>query len=343
MRIYIARSGDTLSSVAARFHTDAETLWRLNGLKDPSRTAPGMALLLPSQDWPEHTTELFAFTSPDISEKLLSDALPSLSYLSTYSCRVSGNGNIHALCDGALTEKAVDSGVMPVMTLTNTDENGSFSPDAMHDLLQSSDAQSLFFENLFLLLALRHYRAVNFDFERVYSFDAEAYKGFLITAAAALHARGYFLFTTPERTDEGGAEGLFSAAVDLRIHGQCADRVLLLPAEDPEALIHRALYSVPSGKLLLGFDNGRNELSDDTAMELAAVSGACVHYDSGSSLSHFTAGGRSVYFHDARGLKSQLELVKRYKLAGMAVLCLNRPFSQCFNALKADVNIEKFM
>lgn len=343
MRIYIARSGDTLLSAASRFHCDAETLRLFNGLKDPTRIAPGMALLLPDTVKAEHTAELFAFAAPDIPDKLLTDALPALSYLSTYSCRVSAGGTIRALSDGVVIEKAIDSAVMPVLTLTNTDEGGSFSSEAVHELLHDDAAQKNFYNNLFSLLALRRYRAVNIDFECICSFDREVYSNFLISTAAALHTRGYFIFTTPDSADYDGSDGLYSAAADFKIHGQCADRVILPPRADSEALIRRALGGIPSRRLLLGFDNAVDGISANVASELAAVSGACVRFDSERGLAHFTSGSRTVCYNDARSMRSRLELVRKYKLAGLALLSLESPFTQGINAFLSDCIPEKFM
>ncbi len=45
--VYVVRSGDTLSELAARFHTDVATLARLNGIRDPDLIHVGDRLRLP--------------------------------------------------------------------------------------------------------------------------------------------------------------------------------------------------------------------------------------------------------------------------------------------------------
>lgn len=46
-RTYTIKSGDTLSSIAARFHTTAQILEQLNGIKSPFVIHPGEVLKLP--------------------------------------------------------------------------------------------------------------------------------------------------------------------------------------------------------------------------------------------------------------------------------------------------------
>jgi putative chitinase len=41
------RSGDTLSAIAARFHTTVGAIERLNGITDPTRLRIGQLLMIP--------------------------------------------------------------------------------------------------------------------------------------------------------------------------------------------------------------------------------------------------------------------------------------------------------
>ncbi len=57
--VYQVQSGDTLSSIAEKFHTTAQALAAYNKLEDPNLLYPGMILRIPPEDYvvPEDGTE----------------------------------------------------------------------------------------------------------------------------------------------------------------------------------------------------------------------------------------------------------------------------------------------
>jgi spore germination protein len=146
-------------------------------------------------------------------------------------------------------------------------------------------------------------------------------------------------------------DGPEQAGHDLRVHGELADRVVVMayersgssgapapvaPLPEVREAVRCALSEIPRGKLLLGVplfgydwclpseSNGRaRRLGLDEARELAESRGAAIEYDSLRESAHFRYSdddGREhvVWFEDERSLLAKFDLVRAWGLRGVS-------------------------
>lgn len=75
--VYQVQPGDTLASIAEKFHTTVEALIAYNKIENPDILQAGMILRIPPADYvvPETTTEETTFTEPTAETELFSEVI----------------------------------------------------------------------------------------------------------------------------------------------------------------------------------------------------------------------------------------------------------------------------
>ena len=355
MIVYVSRRGDTLLSVARRFHLPPEELARYNALTDPTRLVPGLALAIPAPSG-EGRREIVVAACADAALFPLSagEAMRYATFLCSLSCRMTGEGLLLPPADGELVRAARADGAAPLLCVTNLAGNGAFSADLAHRVLTDGCVQDIFFAQLLSVLETRGYCGAYLYLMYLYPFDRERLGAFLRRAAALLHERGFFLLSAaPPR--ESGAVG---EAHDYALHAECADWVVLTTydwgnaAGEPQPVsplgavrrvLDRAVEQIPREKILLGVSNhacswtlpwrpGQEAslMSNTAAVNLAVSAGAAVHFDEDAAASRFRyrddAGVlHELWFEDLRSFLSRFALVREYGLGGMSLWTVNAP------------------
>ena len=69
MKIYIARRGDSLYSIAKANASSVQELAAINELSDPARLSIGQAIVIPDGARPTAETEVNGYAYPNISER----------------------------------------------------------------------------------------------------------------------------------------------------------------------------------------------------------------------------------------------------------------------------------
>lgn len=369
MLIYIARTNDTLWGIARRYGSTVEYLAYINQLADPSRLVPGMTIIIPLQNPPARTdAEMNAYVYPNVSSAALDAALPSLTYLSPFSCTFDISGEITPINTARLVSAAKAAGVQPLLVLTNIDAKSSFSGVLGHGVLTQEPAQSTLIENLKSLLQSGGYAGVNIDFEYLYSFDRDSYSQFIRRLVSELHPLGYSVTVALAPKTSAGQQGLLYAAHDYAAQGSAADRVILMtyewgytygppmavsPVDRIRQVLDYAVTVMPAGKLLLGFSNyGYNwtlpwkqgdraaAISNTAASSLAVSTGSPIMFDDAAQAPYFSytdAAGKAhvVWFEDARSINARLDLVREYGLAGISLWTADRLYRPIYELYQA--------
>ena len=377
MDVYIVRPGDTLYALARRYSTTAERLARLNQLDDPGRLLPNQALLVPGGTAVDRQEILVnAYAYPEISDAVLAETLPGISFLCPFSRRVTPGGALAPLDDARIVSAAPAQGVAPFLTVTNLSESGGFSSDLAHAVFTDQQVQDTTVASILDTLSQGRWAGVNLNFEYVYPFDRESYNQFLRRLSELLHARGWYLSTAIAPKESAGQEGLLYSAHDYAAHGRWADWVVLMTYEwgytysAPQAVspvnrIRRVLdYAVtqmPTGSILMGFSNygyrwrlpwrqgdAATVISNAAAINLAVSVGAELRYDELAQAPWFTYADSSgqryvVWFEDARSVRARLSLVKEYALAGFSWWTINRLFRAGLQLSAADFDVLKIL
>ena len=232
MEIYIVRPGDSLWSIASRYGTSARQLANLNQLNDPSRIVPKLAILVPSaNETYRPAIEVNGYAYPNISQSVLQETLPYLSYLCPFSYHMTAAGELIPIPDSAMVEAARANSVAPLLTITNLGESGGFSGDIAHAVFTDQQVQDRIFENMLAVLRQKPYYGVNFNIEYVYPYDRDSYSQFLRRASETLHAMGYSVSTAIAPKESDTQEGILYTAHDYAAHGEYADRVIIMTYE----------------------------------------------------------------------------------------------------------------
>ena len=376
MRIYIARRGDSLYSIARANGVTVRTLAELNELSDPARLSVGQAIVIPDMSRPVSETEVNGYAYPNISAEQLGAVLPQLTYLCPFSWQIDETGGITPVDDEGMISAAWENGCAPLLTLTNLGVNGGFSSGIAHSIFTDAAAQDTLVRNTLSVLESRGYYGVNLNIEYVQPYDREGYNAFLKRMSETLHASGYMLSSAVAPKSADDQHGVLYTAHDYAAHGQYCDRVVIMtyewgytysapraisPVNEMRRVIAYAVTKMPPSKLLLGFSNygydwtlpwkqgqAARVISNAAAVNLAASVYAQIKFDETAQAPFFNytdpAGARhEVWFEDARSVRARLALMREYGLAGISIWTVNMRNRAGLSVLESEFSTEKIV
>ncbi len=376
MKIFVVKRGDTLYSIAKKFGVTTERLSYINALSDPNRLTVGQTLVIPGDSSPQGEIEVNGYAYPNISDAVLNEALPYMTFLCPFSWQMDASGGITPIDDKRMISRAYETATAPMLTLTNISPSGGFSSDIAHAIFTDEAVQATLIENILAALRSRGYYGVNLNIEYVYPFDREGYNAFLRRLSETLHPKGYYLSSAiaPKTSDE--QYGLLYTAHDYEAHGKYCDRVIIMtyewgytysapqavsPVNRIRSVLDYAVTKIPSGKILLGFSNyGYNwtlpwqqgkaaaVISNTAAANLAAANFAQIRFDEKAQAPFFNytdpSGVRhEVWFEDARSVRARLALVSEYGLAGISYWTINYANRAGFAVLESMYGTQKII
>ena len=150
-------------------------LWQNNPqLGGTDRIQPGQMLVL-SYGNKLGRFAVNGYAYPSIDLRVLRRTLPYLTYLSVFSVGFDNAGRILPFSAELLVRMARQYQVKPLLVLTTLGEDGQFSGERAHLLLNTPTARAALIENLAQVLAMQGFAGVDIDFEYVPPEDADAY------------------------------------------------------------------------------------------------------------------------------------------------------------------------
>ena len=286
-KTYIVRRGDTLGSIAAQNGTTVMHLWQNNPqLGGTDRIQPGQMLVL-SYGNKLGRFAVNGYAYPSIDLRVLRRTLPYLTYLSVFSVGFDNAGRILPFSAELLVRMARQYQVKPLLVLTTLGEDGQFSGERAHRLLNTPTARAALIENLAQVLAMQGFAGVDIDFEYVPPEDADAYAAFVRSVRERLSPAGYTVFAALAPKTSAAQQGLLYEAHDYAALGSAADRALLMtyewgytlsapmavaPINKVAQVVRFAVSQVPPDKLFMGIPNYGYDCRDSRA---PAVWAAC--------------------------------------------------------------------
>ena len=376
MRIFVVSKGDSLYSIARKFGVSPTELSYINALSDPNRLTIGQTLVIPGGASPQGQIEVNGYAYPNISDTVLSEALPYMTFLCPFSWHIDAAGGITPIDDKRMISRAYETATAPMLTLTNIGTSGGFSSDIAHAIFTDDAVQATLIENILAALRSRGYYGVNLNIEYVYPFDREGYNAFLARLSETLHPKGYYLTSAIAPKPSDDQYGLLYTAHDYEAHGRYCDRVIIMtyewgytysapqavsPVDRIRKVLDYAVTKIPSGKILLGLSHsgytrtlpwqqGRaaSVISNTAAMNLAAANFAQIKFNEQAQAPFFNytdpSGVRhEVWFEDARSVKARLQLVSEYDLAGISYWTINYLNRAGFAVLESMYGVEKII
>ena len=263
---YIVQLGDTLFEIARKSFLSLEQLTNANPTVNPSALQPGMRLTIPDiSNYLASTLSFYVTRSPELDRALISDFAHYSTSISIFEYHIASNGDIaNTLNDLTAIQTAWNYRVRPLVTITNLAPEG-FSPELVHQVLNSPTARTNLVNNISYLVTNRGYGGVNIDFERVMAEDRDLFTGFLSELRDRLQPLDRTLtIAVPAKTNEeipwlkgydyGGigsvVDFMFIMAYDWHHAGSVPGPVA--PITEVRRTVEFALRYVPSRKIILG-------------------------------------------------------------------------------------------
>lgn len=227
--LYTVRSGDTLASIAQANGTTVRALLRANpGLNGREVIYPGQTLVLRYKGEKRGTLSVNGYAYPFIDQSLLRRELPYLTNLTPFSYGITSEGALDDLEDQALIAQAKGMGVAPLMHLSTLTEEGGFSNELAHVVLNDQNVQDRLVENIKSQIKDRGYTGLDVDFEYVFPQDAAPYAAFIDRLRRELNPLGYQVIVALAPKTSRTQRGFLYEGHDYQALGQAANQLLLM-------------------------------------------------------------------------------------------------------------------
>lgn len=353
---YVVREGQTLYSLSQEYNVPLDELIAANPDINPISLQIGQEVIIPVGDnTPRRPAVLNGYAYPSITDYALECAFPFLSLISPFSYSLTSDGEIIAPDADRIIAASRNSGVMPLMTVTNI-YDGNFSTEVLSQILAVPEAQERLITNILAELEAKNYFGVNLDMEYISPDDREAYNDFLRNISQRLHENDYLLVSAVAPKYRADQPGILYESHDYAEQGRWADLVLIMsyewgysfsmpmsvqPIEEVRKVLSYAITEIPSGKILLGMPNygydwtlpytrgtAARSIGFTAATELANSRGSEIFFDERTQTPYFyyTENGvrHVVWFDDPRSIDAKLRLVDEFNLAGASWWTINR-------------------
>lgn len=363
MEIYVVQPYDTVDSIAEAYQVPVSQITGINQITYPYALAVGQALLIPIPGSvsmrPEVVTNGYAY--PFIRPDILQAALPYLTDLSVFSYGFTDTGELvdPELSDLWMLEAARQAGVNAILTLTPMDEQGRFSNQLIHSVVNRPSAKSRLTESLLVVMEEKGYHGVDVDFEYILAEDRDAFTTFVAELTEAMNARGFVTSVALAPKTSADQPGLLYEGKDYGGLGAAADSVLLMtyewgytygppmavaPLNKVRQVVEYAVTEIPVSKINLGipnygydwtlpFEQGVSKattIGNIEAVQIAIRYGAVIAFDETAQTPYFryTDNGivHEVWFEDVRSMQGKFDLVREFSLRGMGYWQLMRLF-----------------
>lgn len=371
---YVVERGETLGQIANRLGEPLSELYADNPTLRSRALMAGETIFVRSAPPRRGALEVNGYAYPFIDAGLLEKTLPYLTYLTIFSYGVSVAGELVPAEDEALIAAAKNAGVAPIMLLSTIGEDGTFNSEAARALLESEALQTQLIKKLETVLNEKDYYGIDVDFEFIPVTLAAEYAAFITRLREAISPKVVMVALAPKYSAD--QRGLLYEAHDYAALGKAADRALIMtyewgytygppmavaPKNEVRRVLQYAVSAIPPEKILMGFPNYAYDwplpfekgvtravtLGNPEAAALAGREGAEIMFDARAASPFFTYRGENglheVWFEDARSVLSKLELLEEFRLKGIGVWNIMRPFSQLWYLLGYYYEIVKLL
>ncbi|MBP0979434.1 MAG: LysM peptidoglycan-binding domain-containing protein [Oscillospiraceae bacterium] len=374
--IYKIKKGDTLYKISKNYNITLNNLLSAN----PNITNPDIIYIDQDIKIPANSTkklrsiDVTGYAFPGTTSEVLSNILPSLTYLNIFSYQIQENGSLDSIFPDRLINLALAQDVAPIMTITNTRTGEGFDSDLAHLVLTDPEAEQNLIDSIIFILNSKKYQGVNLDLEYIFPEDKENYNIFLKKLTSILRPLGYITTTALAPKISDSQTGILYEAHDYKSQAQIVDQIILMtyewgylygppqpvsPIDQVEKVLKYAVSVIPSQKIVMGMPNygydwtlpyiegsAATSLTNLQAIELASKFGASIEFDEKTQTPFFEYTDNNnknhiVWFDDARSIESKLKLIDKYNLLGVSYWNINTYFPQNWLVLNSLYNINK--
>ena len=378
---YRVRRGDTVFSIARGFGVSANSIWRNNpSLGGKDSLVPGQVLNIVSNETEyDKNIQSGGYAYANISEDVLRQTLPYLTYLTIFTYGITENGKLIDADDGKLIELARSYGVAPVMHLSAMTEQGIFSSRNAERLFEDEQMRETLLADVERILREKRYEAIDLDFEYVEEKYAQAYVDLIRTMKERFSPLGVEVFVALAPKYSADQEGLLYEGHDYEGMGKVADGVILMTYEwgysrgEPQAVapidkvrrvVEYAVSVIPREKIFLGTPNygydwrlpfvmGQStaqSLSNAEAVRRAWEKNAAIDFDDVAMAPTYRYYEREnqrpveheVWFEDAKSVSATMALINEFSLRGFFTWNIMRFFPSLWLVANSSFGLKRY-
>lgn len=370
---YTVREGQTLYSISQEYGVPLERMLEANPDLNPMNIQVGQTVIVPlGEEQQRRPIIVNGYAYPTIDVNSLNCVLPFLTFLSPFSYSMTQQGELIAANDNDLVYRALRSGVMPLMTITNIFD-GTFNTEVLSTVLNDPEIQQTFINNILAELQSKNYYGVNIDMEYISPDDRVVYNDFLQRLADLLHANSYLVVTAVAPKISADQRGILYESHDYAAQGRAADYVIIMtyewgytysaaravsPIDEMRRVLDYAVTEIPPEKIMMSLPNygydwtlpymrgtAAQSIGFVTALDLARRYGAEIQFDEKSQTPYFNyyknGEQHEVWFDDPRSISEKLGLIDEYGLAGVSWWTVNRCYVPAWLITQGLFEIQK--
>jgi len=377
-QVHVVQPGETLESIAQKYNTTTVALLQNNPFIEYANAIfPGDQLTITTKEPKRGPIFVNGYAYPNIDKNVLMKTLPYLTYLTLFTYGITKEGELIGIEDEELIKIARDFGVAPLMLISTLTEEGKFSNELAHVILNDQTVQDNLIENILKTLKEKQYYGLDIDFEYVLHEDKEAFVNFIKKITQRLNKEGFQVFTALAPKTSSEQQGLLYEAHDYPAIGDVSNKVLLMtyewgytygppmavaPVDKVREVLDYAVTQIDKDKIYMGIPNygydftlpfvegvsKADSVSNVEAAKLAATVGANIQYDETSKAPYFIYYDKQgkqhrVWFEDARSIQEKLNLFTEYGFEGVGYWNIMRYFPQNWLVLSSLYDIAKLL
>ena len=368
---YIVKEKDSLDSISKKFSLSKEKILKDNSLTDENSIKPGLRIHLDYDNLEKVNGLINGYCYQGISNKVLNNTLPTLSYISPFAYRLKENGNLVPLDDQRIITKADNHDTNSMLVVANIKESGGFSTSLASKILNNQNAINTLINDINSTIKGKNYQALCIDFEYDNEDEKNLYTEFIKKVKEGIGDIKLFVALAPKNSDE--QKGLLYTAHDYYNIGKIVDYVILMtyewgytfgepmpvaPLDQVRRVIRYAKSKIDESKIIMGVPNygydwtlpyqkgsKAESISNVDAINLAKKYNVEIKYDSQSQTPYFNykKDGKLhvVHFDDACSINSKINLSIDENIKGLSIWTVTTYFPQLILLIDYYFNIEK--
>ena len=368
---YIVKESDSLDTLSKKFSITKEKILKDNLLKDENSIKPGLKIHLDYDNLEKVNGLINGYCYQGISNKVLNNTLPTLSYISPFAYRLKENGNLVPLDDQRIINKADNHDTNSMLVVANIKESGGFSTSLASKILNNQNAINTLINDINNTIKEKNYHALCIDFEYVNEDEKNLYTEFIKKVKEGIKDKKLFVALAPKNSDE--QKGLLYTAHDYFSLGKIVDYVILMtyewgytfgepmpvaPLDQVRRVIRYAKSKIDESKIIMGVPNygydwtlpyqkgsKAESIANVDAINLAKKYNVEIKYDSQSQTPYFNykKDGKLhvVHFDDACSINAKINLAIDENIKGLSIWTVTTYFPQLILLIDYYFNIEK--
>ena len=374
-RAFTSDKAFTVDYVSKTENIPRKTILRNNFILGGNNDIPkGTFIVLAYKDIPFSEKIIGGYAYDFISPTLLSQVINYLTYIMPFTYGFDKDANLIIPNDNFILEKAKTNGVSVLFHLSTLTGEGYFDSELPKVIFSDKEKQQKLIEGIITQVIMKDYAGADIDFEYLPENQKQNYVDFTLELSSRLHKIGKILVIALPPKESDSQRSVLIDGLDYAALSRNADFILsmtyeygykfgpplaIAPIDRVRKAVEYSLGFIPSEKLLLGIPNygydwtlpyieGESDapsISTSEALRLARMYGANIQYDEKSSAPYFfytDTNGRKheVWFEDARSIKSKIDLIKEYNLAGGFIWDLMRENPSGYTTINSLIHIK---